>query len=277
MVRWGILGTGAIANTFATALEESDTSELICAASRSSEKIEKFASKFNCIGCIGYGELINNKQVDAIYIATPHPSHFDLALQAVNSKIAVLCEKPITMNATETMVLIDAARKNKVLLMEAFMYKTHPQTKKLKELVREEFEGKRLSIEASFGFRIGLKGRLNKKHRLLNPELGGGSILDIGCYPLSMSRMIAGIAEGRDYLNPIKFEAKGKLSLNGIDLSATAELTFLNETVACIDSAINKELENSVIISDGKKSLLLNQPWHCGELTNRKNVLGYAL
>ena len=273
MVNWGIIGTGAIARAFAISMGDSQESNLVAVASRTRKNADKFALKQNCIGIHGYKELIDNSQIEAVYIATPHTSHFELALYALNAKKAVLCEKPMTINATETMVLIDSARRNKVLLMEAFMYRFHPQTEKIREIVREEFEEKRLTIAASFGFKMGLKGRMNKNHRLLDPKLGGGSILDIGCYPLSMSRMVVGVQEGKAFSNPLKLEAEGELSSRGVDLFAGANLFFSNGTKASISSSINKALKNSVLISDGQKSLMIDQPWQCGESNGRSSKI----
>ena len=130
----------------------------------------------------------------------------------------------MTLNSTEAMVLIDAARNNGVLFMEEFMYRTHPQTDKVRELVDKEFKTSPLTIEASFGFLADVP----KEHRLVNPDLGGGSIMDIGCYPMSMSRMVVGIQEGKLFSNPISIKAKGELSERGIDLNASAELIFEN-------------------------------------------------
>ena len=138
MVNWGILGTGSIANSFAKATNHANHTSLVAVASRSQSRADEFAQEYSIRSFGSYESLIEDSEIDAIYIATPHPSHFELALKSLNNKKSVLCEKPITMNATETMVLIESARRNNVLLMEAFMYKTHPQTHKILELVKKE-------------------------------------------------------------------------------------------------------------------------------------------
>ena len=175
MINWGIFGTGMIARALAVSIRDSEGSNLKAVASRSIEKAERFAEKYNCLAIEGYENLLNIDELDAIYVATPHDSHFDLALASIEAKKSVLCEKPMTINSTEAMVLIDAARNHGVLLMEAFMYRTHPQTDKIRELVETEFNDKPLTIEASFGF----SAEVPKEHRLVNPELGGGSIMDL--------------------------------------------------------------------------------------------------
>ena len=267
MINWGIFGTGMIARALAVSIKDSEGSNLKAVASRSIETAKKFAEKYNCLAIEGYENLLNIDDLDAIYVATPHDSHFDLAWASIEAKKSVLCEKPMTINSTESMVLIDAARSNGVLLMEAFMYRTHPQTDKIRELVAKEFKDKPLTIEASFGF----SAKVPKEHRLVNPELGGGSIMDIGCYPMSMSRMVVGVQIGEPFVNPISIEAKGELSSSNIDLNAEAKLEFVNGSKALISSAINKTMENSVRIFNDEKSLFISEPWQCGEQNNRQS------
>ena len=267
MINWGIFGTGMIARALAVSIRDSEGSSLKAVASRSIETAKKFSEKYNCLAIEGYENLLNIDDLDAIYVATPHDSHFDLALASIEAKKSVLCEKPMTINSTEAMVLIDAARNHGVLLMEAFMYRTHPQTDKIRELVETEFKDRPLTIEASFGFSV----EVPKEHRLVNPELGGGSIMDIGCYPMSMARMVVGAQIGKPFANQINIEAKGELSSRNIDLNAEAELEFFNGSKALISSAINKTMENSVLIFNDKKSLFISEPWQCGEQNNRQS------
>tara|TARA_Y100000590_G_scaffold275359_1_gene309153 strand:+ start:17243 stop:19249 length:2007 start_codon:yes stop_codon:yes gene_type:complete len=269
MINWGILGTGMIARALAVSIRDSEGCNLKAVASREIEKAERFSDKYNCLPVEGYKNLLEDDELDAIYVATPHDSHFDLALASLKAKKSVLCEKPMTINSTEAMVLIDTARNNEVLLMEAFMYRTHPQTDKVRELVKKEFKKSPLTIEASFGF----SADVPKEHRLVNPDLGGGSIMDIGCYPMSMSRMIVGTQEEKLFSNPISIKAKGELSERGIDLNASAELDFENGSKALISSAINKTLKNTVLISNDDKSILIEEPWQCGEQVGRKSKI----
>lgn len=269
MVNWGILGTGAIANAFANSIKASKDSTLYAVASRSNSNAEKFAKEFRCIGLRGYQNLIEDPAIDAIYVALPHNYHFEFTLKALKYRKPVLCEKPMTINSEDTMILIDVARKYKTLLMEAFMYRTHPQTFKIKEIIQQEFSEEPLHIEASFGF----EANVSKENRLLNPSLGGGSILDIGCYPMSFSRMIVGVQESKLFINPSSIEAKGELSSEGIDLFSSANLEFNNGSKASISCAINQNLPNSVVISNKNKSLTINQPWNCGEFEGRRSKL----
>jgi aryl-alcohol dehydrogenase-like predicted oxidoreductase/predicted dehydrogenase len=268
MVNWGILGTGSIANSFAKATNHANHTSLVAVASRSQSRADEFAQEYSIRSFGSYESLIEDSEIDAIYIATPHPSHFELALKSLNNKKSVLCEKPITMNATETMVLIESARRNNVLLMEAFMYKTHPQTHKILELVKKELNSP-LTINAEFCFSV----EVPNTHRLVNKNLGGGSIMDIGCYPLSMSRLLVGCLQGKAFSNPISLEVESELNSDGVDLNSSAQLKFEDGSIANIASAINKETESSVNITDGIKSIFIDQPWHCGEFTNRLSTI----
>ena len=186
-VRWGILGTGSIAKAFADALLETE-GELVAVASNTASRAEEFSNPYNCRPIEGYENLISLSEVDAIYVATPHTSHFELTAECLRQRKAVLCEKPMTINATETMALIDLSRKNNTLLMEAFMYKIHPQTEKIMTIIQEKLRSP-LRIRSEFCFSVDVP----ETHRLVNKELGGGSILDIGCYPLSIARHAVGV------------------------------------------------------------------------------------
>ena len=270
MTKWGIAGTGMIAKSFAEALKETDS--VLHAVASTSGRSEKFASNYECLAYEGYEQLINDPDVQAIYIATPHPSHFDIALSALKSNKAVLCEKPMTMNATQTMILIDASRKNNTPLMEAFMYKSHPQTLKICEILKESFKPP-LTIDAEFCFQV----EVPESHRLVNRELGGGSILDIGCYPMSISRLAVGKVNGKDFLNPNGIECESELNSQGVDLNAQANLTFEDGSTAHIKSATNLASESTVTIKDASNTLIINQPWHCGEYTERTSSLELQL
>lgn len=266
-IKWGILGTGAIAKAFADALQETE-GELVAVASQSLKRAVDFSKSYNCTAIEGYQSLISLPEVEAIYVATPHTSHFELSAECLRNKKAVLCEKPMTINATETMALIDISRKNNTLLMEAFMYKIHPQTQQVMKVIQENLTSP-LSIRAEFCFSVDVP----ESHRLVNKELGGGSILDIGCYPMSISRHAVGAVNGKNFMNPVSIEGQGELNSQGIDLNASAKLVFEDGSLAEIKSATNLSSASDVEISDGKTTVVLNQPWHCGEFTERKSQI----
>jgi len=266
-IRWGILGTGAIAKAFAEALKETE-GELVAVASNTESRAKEFCDVYGCSPIQGYQNLISDPEIDAVYIATTHPTHFELSAECLRNQKAVLCEKPLSMNATETMALIDLSRKNNTLLMEAFMYKIHPQTKEIINLVSKRLKGP-LNIQAEFCFTV----EVPETHRLVNKALGGGSILDIGCYPASISRYIVGSVNDKAFMNPISLAGEGELNAQGIDLNASASLKFEDGSIAEIKSATNFVSESNVTISDNNLTIIVNQPWHCGEFTDRESEI----
>ena len=180
-LRWGIISTGAIAGTLARALGKSETSELLAVASRSPEAAARFAAEHAVPRAYAsYEQLLADPEVEVVYIATPHPSHAEWAIAAARAKKHILCEKPLAMNEREVRAVVQAAREHDVFLMEAFMYRCHPQTHELVSLIRRGVLGQVKAIHASFGF----YGAYPATSRIVNHELGGGGILDVGCYPV---------------------------------------------------------------------------------------------
>ena len=192
-LRWGIIGLGRIAAKFARDLPRSHSGKLLAVASRSQAKADEFGEEFGAVRRYGsYQDLLADEEVEAVYIATPHPFHAEWAIAAAEAGKHILCEKPLTVNHPQAMAVVEAARRNDVFLMEAFMYRCHPQTAKLVELIRRGVIGEVRAVQATFGFHASydLDGRLLKR------SLGGGGILDVGCYCVSMARLVAGVAQG---------------------------------------------------------------------------------
>ena len=145
--------------------------------------------------------MLADPDIDAIYIATPHPFHAEWAIKAAEAGKHVLCEKPMALTAFEADAMIHAARKAGTFLGEAFMYRLHPQTERLVELVRTGAIGEVRMIKSSFGFAM---PGFQPEHRLFANDLAGGGILDVGGYPVSMARLIAGAAAGKPFAEPDK-------------------------------------------------------------------------
>lgn len=256
---WGILGTGAIAHTFARALAGARAGRLVAVASRGWETAARFAAEVGCPRwCASYPELIVHPEVEAVYVATPHPAHLEWALAAIRAGKHVLCEKPLTLNRRDAARVIAAARAAQVTLMEAYMYRCHPQTSKLLELVRSGVIGRIGVIRASFGFRMEpIPG-----HRLFSRALGGGAILDVGGYPVSMARLLAGADRGMSVAEPRVCAGAARLDeREGIDLHASASLDFGGGLVAQIACGIGLELENAVQVFGTEGSLRIDDPW----------------
>ena len=223
-IAWGIMGTGMIAHTFANGLAKSRTGKLVAVGSRTQKSADSFAAEFAPIRAHGsYEALLADPDVQAVYISTPHPSHAEWCIKAARAKKHILCEKPLTMNHAEAMVVIEAAREHGVFLMEAFMYRCHPQTARLVELVRSGAIGQVGVIHATFSFH----GAYNPEGRLFKNELGGGGILDVGCYTTSISRLVAGAAQGLPFVNPLQVSGCARLdATTGTDLYALGTAKF---------------------------------------------------
>ena len=209
-LQWGIIGTGAIAKTFANALAKSRTGELIAVASRTQEKADEFGESFQipiAKRYRNYGDLLTDKDVQAVYIATPHPLHAQWTIKVIESGKHVLVEKPMAVNQYDAQAMVEAARAHNRMLMEAFMYRCHPQTQALVDLLKQKTIGDVRVIQATFSFR----GGFNPDSRLYKNSLAGGGILDIGCYPGSIVRLLAGAAMGADFADPLDLKAVGHL------------------------------------------------------------------
>ena len=257
-IRWGIVSTGVIANAFAEALQTARTGEVSAVASRSATAAAAFAARYGISQTHdAYDKLFADPEIDAVYIATPHPFHHKLAIQAAQAGKHVLCEKPIGIHAREAEEIFSAANAAGVICMEAFMYRCHPQTRKLVELLRSGVLGELRLLEASFGFRR----PFDPAHRLFAPELGGGAVLDVGCYPVSLARLAAGVAGGKSIAEPVKVEAQAQFCSTGVDELATATMTFENNVIAKLATAIQVPLDNTVRLFGTEAWLEIPAPW----------------
>jgi predicted dehydrogenase len=176
-----------------------------------------------------YEDLLADPEVTAVYIAPPHPWHLEWALKAAAAGKHILCEKPLAMRASDTRQIVEAARRHRVFLMEAFMYRCHPQTAALAELVRKGAIGELRLIRSAFS----VVCPFDPENRMFKRELGGGGILDLGCYPVTFSRLIAGAAAGRPFAEPVSFRATGRRHATaGTDEYAAAVVEYPGGIVA---------------------------------------------
>ena len=269
-IRWGIVGTGSIATAFAHSIKYSNNSSLEAVYGRNESKLKDFCNKFEVEDINEPNNLFTADHIDAIYIATPHSTHYEYCLSAIRNKKHILCEKPLTVNHLESMVLLNLAKESNVFLMEAFMYRTHPQTANILDSLDVFQDSKEeIIIESSFGF----TAELSESHRLRNPMLGGGAILDVGCYPLSISKLIAGRIQGELFSDPESIEASGRIDSTGVDLQSTATLVFSDRIKAEISCAIDEEYSNNLIVRSGDLKIVASQPWHCGQFQEGKSSI----
>jgi predicted dehydrogenase/aryl-alcohol dehydrogenase-like predicted oxidoreductase len=254
------LGTGGIAKAFAQHLKKSKTGKLVAVGSRTAESAKKFADEFGGIRAHAtYDAILADAEVQALYIATPHPYHSEWAIKAAEAGKHLLVEKPLGMNWPEVEAVIEAALANKVFLMEAFMYRCHPQTAKLVQLLRDKAIGEVRVIQANFGFHW--PKPYDAKSRLIDPNLGGGGILDVGCYPISMVRLIAGVAQGRDFADPTELVATGVLGQTGVDEWTIASLKFPGNILASCSTSVQVNQESVLRIFGSDGSIFVPDPW----------------
>ena len=260
-VRWGLLAAGGIAHAFANALTQTDSGRAVAVASRSLDKARAFAKQYGIPKAYGsYEDLLADPGIDAVYISTPHPAHAQWAIRAADAGKHILCEKPLAMNQYDVQAMIEAARRNDVFLMEAFMYRCNPQTQRLVELIKSKAIGDVRMIRATFSFQCGYG---NLDGRLMNPALGGGGILDVGCYAVSMSRLIAGAALGRDFAHPIAVQGAGHLGQTGVDEWAAAVLKFEGGIVAQCATGVQLNQDGALAIYGSEGCITVPSPWFC--------------
>ena len=206
-VRWAVLGPGNIARRFATQLPHSQSGTLAGVGSSDPDRARAFAKEFGlgADAVLGtYDDVLESAAIDAVYVSTVHTTHAALTVRALRAGKHVLCEKPLAPNNGQVMTMVDVAREAGNCLVEAYMYRFHPQTRDVLRLVAEQVIGDLVHIDASFAFHSG-----STEGRLFDPETAGGGILDVGGYPVSYARAIAGAAAGKPFVEPTAVSADG--------------------------------------------------------------------
>ena len=266
-IQWGLLATGAIAKAFARGVKQSETGELAAVGSRTAEKAEAFGTEFGVPRRHGsYEALLADPGIQAVYISTPHPQHVEWAIKAAEAGKHVLVEKPIGINQYEAQAMMEAATANRVFLMEAYMYRCHPQTARFVELLRERVIGDVSVIQATFSFHAGF----NPDSRLWSNALAGGGILDVGGYTTSIARLIAGAVRGLPFADPVAVTGAGHLHpQTGVDVWAVGTLKFEGGILATIATGIGTSQENVVRVFGSEGSILLPNPY----LTAREGAM----
>jgi len=258
-ISWGILGTGSIAKTFANELPHSRTGTLVAVGSRSQESADRYVTSFPGVRPhASYAGLLADPEVDAIYLATPHPQHAEWAIAAAEAGKHILCEKPLAMTAPDAMVVIEAARRHGVTLMEAFMYRCHPRTARLAALIREGRIGRVQLIRANFSFAAGY----NPESRIFNNALGGGGIMDVGCYAVSVARFVAGAAVGQPFLDPEEVRGDAVLCETGVDAMAAGILKFPGGILAQVSTGVTLRAAADLEINGEKGTLTVPSFWN---------------
>jgi predicted dehydrogenase len=251
-IRWGILGTGVIAKKFATGLSTLPDAELVAVGSRSQAKADVFALECNFpFRHASYDGLVNDEKVDAVYVATPHSLHAENSLLALRAGKPVLCEKPFTINAIEAERVIRFAREKKVLLMEAMWTRFLPLMVRLRELLPEGVIGEVQMLTADFGFKAE-----RREGRLFDPALGGGALLDVGVYTVSLAHMIFGA--------PVEVTGAAEFGIGGVDVQAAMVLKHAKGELALLQTSIQAHTPQEATIVGSKGRIRIQKPWWRG-------------
>ena len=260
IVPWGIIGPGAIAHNFADGLAQSQTGRLVAIAGRDAARRDAFGDRYGVTAEARHADaaaLLADPQVRAVYISTPHPLHAELSIAALRAGKAVLCEKPGGMNAAEVTAVAEVAAQEGQLWAEAFMYRLHPQIARVLAIIASGQIGAVRHIRAHFGFNAPFRAT----SRLYDPALGGGGILDVGGYPVSLARLIAGAAEGQPYADPVSVRGTGVLAETGVDAVAYGLLRFASGFTAEIACAVARGMDNRAIITGDNGQIVIDDPW----------------
>jgi predicted dehydrogenase len=254
-LRWGILATGGIAHKFATGLSVLDDAKAVAVGSRTKAGADTFADEFNIPRRYdSYEALANDPEVEAIYVATPHPYHKDNAIMCLNAGKAVLVEKPFAINMTEAQAMVDVARQKKVFLMEAMWTRFLPAIVRALELIANGTIGEVRMLNADFGFRT----NVNVEGRLFDLALGGGALLDVGIYPLSLASRLFG--------TPKSIASAASLGVTGADEQSAYLLSYDQGQLALLSSASRTNTAHEAIIYGTEGSIRIPDWWHAQKL-----------
>jgi predicted dehydrogenase/aryl-alcohol dehydrogenase-like predicted oxidoreductase len=259
-IRWGIIGPGSIAHNYADGLAQTGAGTLTAIASRDAARRKAFGDRYAIPEAKRHGDyaaLLADPEIDAVYVATPHPWHAELSIAALRAGKHVLCEKPAGMNAAEVTAVTEVAAQEGRFFMEAFMYRMHPQIARVLEIIAAGEIGVPQHIKTHFGFNAPYR----PGSRLYELALGGGGILDVGGYPASLARLIAGAAAGLPFANPVTVKGTGTLAETGVDAVAYGLLAFASGFTAEIAVAVARNMDNRAVITGPKGQIVIDDPW----------------
>ncbi|CAN5905667.1 Gfo/Idh/MocA family oxidoreductase [soil metagenome] len=255
-IRWGILSTGNIAHQFAKGLDDLPDTQLVAVGSRSQEGADAFGDEFGVSNRhASYEALAADPEVDAVYIGTPHPFHKDNTLLCLAAGKAVLCEKPFALNLNQARDMVAAARQHETFLMEAMWTRFLPHMVKLRKLIADGVIGEVRMLQADFGFRAAF----DPDHRLFDPALGGGALLDIGVYPVSFAHALFG--------SPTEVKSFGNLGATGVDEEATLMLRHGAGQLALLSTTTRLNTPHVAVILGTEGRIHLQNWWRPTDLT----------
>ncbi len=252
MINWGIIGFGNMGKQFLDCFNYYNSEiSLVSIASKSKFLDKKLNEKF--IHFKNYDDLINFDKIDALYIATLNNSHKNLVLQACKKNKKILCEKPAGLNLEEVQEIYENFKNKKDHFFEAIAYRSHPQIYSLKKILNDDEIGDISKITSSFGFKV---KNQNKDSRLFNKNLGGGSILDLGCYPISFFNLF----KKKNGKIQIKNKVK-EIGKTNVDIDANISLKIDDKIQAAARVSLKENLPNNCLIECDKARILVSDPW----------------
>jgi len=238
-VKWGVLGCGNIAHQFAQSIAKVDSGIIYAVASNTSNKAKLFAEQYDINHYYtGYNDLVNNENIDAIYIATPHSFHHQHTTLCLEHHKHVLCEKPLTINANQATELISSARDKQLFLMEAVWTRFLPAIEALQSMINEGVIGEIHTVKAHFG----ITGEFEPTHRLMNKKLAGGALLDLGIYPITLAHLVFNAL-------PTTIKSSAVIGETGIDESSIYLFEYNQKQRAILSSSINDHAPTEAFIS----------------------------
>jgi xylose dehydrogenase (NAD/NADP) len=252
-VKWGIVSTADINRKVIPGAKESPKVDLLAVASRTQDRADAYAREWGIERAYGsYEDLLADPEIEAVYISLPNTLHVEWSIKAVEAGKHVLCEKPLSRHPSDVAAAFDAADRAGRLLSEAFMYRHNPQTKKVKELVEQGAVGELRLVRSAFSYSL-----YDEDNIRLRTDVEGGSLMDVGCYNVSGSRLLAGEPEhvaGEAWYGP-----------SGTDWVFMGTMRFPGDVIATFDcgTAMTNRDELEAIGSEG--ALFLDDPWHCNE------------
>lgn len=250
-INWGIIGLGEIANKFASDLQLSKNAVLYAVASRNEKRAKNFADKYSASKFYtSYEVLADDPEIDVIYVATPHTFHFENTMMCLKKGKGVLCEKPMGIDHKEVEMMVREAREGNLFLMEGIWTRFIPATQKLLEILDKKILGDLLFMRADFGF----KGDSHPEGRLYNKKLGGGSLMDIGIYPIYLSLLTLG--------TPIDIKGMARMTNTDVDAYCSMLLNYQNGAKAILETTIESATPTEAYIHGSKGSLKLHSMFH---------------
>ena len=272
-VKWGIIGLGSIASKFADGFQFTKNARLFAISSKNENKLLEFKNKFQidknfCFS--NYESLLECKDLDVVYIALPHSFHHEWVIKSIEKGKNILVEKPATVNFSQMENIKNNLKNKNIFFSEAFMYRYHPQIPKIIDLLKNKIIGNLISMESFFGFDalarrkifgVKFKKKPNKYDRLFSKELGGGAILDIGCYPVSFSILVASLISKIDFNRIEVLNKKKEIGPTGVDMNSLAELNFGNNFKSKVIASLTKNLGKKTKIIGTKGELIIEDTW----------------